>query len=64
MPGFWNGPITNCLVKSSVAIETLESNQSQCMIFLFIGELTNWPVKFVSRNRPLVDCMFDKKSNK
>jgi hypothetical protein len=28
MPGFWNGEITNWAVKSSVAIETLESNQS------------------------------------
>jgi hypothetical protein len=51
MPGFWNGAITSWPVKSSVAIETLESNQSHYMIFVFIGELTNWPDKIVSRNR-------------
>jgi hypothetical protein len=53
MPGFWNGAITNWPVKSSVAVETLESNQSHYMIFVFIGELTNWPDKIVSRNRAL-----------
>jgi hypothetical protein len=47
MPGFWNGAITNWPVKSSVAIETLESNQSHYMIFVFNGELTNWPDKTV-----------------
>jgi hypothetical protein len=53
MPGFWNGAIINLPVKSSVAIETLESNQSHYRIFVFIGELTNWPNKIVSRNRSL-----------
>jgi hypothetical protein len=61
MPGFWNGAITNRPVKSSVAIETLESNQSHYMIFAFIGELTNWPDKIVSRNRaldnPPIQCL-------
>jgi hypothetical protein len=47
MSGFWNGAITNWPVKSSVAIETLESNQSHYMIFVFIGELTNWSDKIV-----------------
>jgi hypothetical protein len=51
MPGFWNSTITNWPVKSSVAIETLESNQSHYMIFVFMGKLTNWPNKIVSRNR-------------
>jgi hypothetical protein len=40
-------------VKSSVAIETRESNQSLYRIFVFMGELTNWPDKIVSRNRAL-----------
>jgi hypothetical protein len=53
MPSFWNGAITNWPVKSSVAVETLESNQSHYMIFAFIGELTNWSNKIVSRNRAL-----------
>jgi hypothetical protein len=61
MPGFWNGAITNWTVKSSVAIETLESNQSHYVIFVFIGELTNWPDKIVSRNRaldnPPIQCL-------
>jgi hypothetical protein len=30
--------LTNCPVKSYVAIETLESNQSHYMIFVFTGE--------------------------
>jgi hypothetical protein len=60
MPGFWNGPISSCPVKSSVAIETLESNQSHYIIFVFIGELTNWPVKFVSRNRPIITWLKNK----
>jgi hypothetical protein len=51
MPGFWNGAITNWPVKSSFAIERLETNQSYYMIFVFTGELTNWPDKIVSRNR-------------
>jgi hypothetical protein len=54
MPGFWNGPITNWPVKSDVAIETVESNQSHYRIFIFIGELTNWPDKIVSRNRAIM----------
>jgi hypothetical protein len=50
MPGFWNGEITNWAVKSSVAIETLESNQSHYITL--IVELTNWLGlgKIVSRN--------------
>jgi hypothetical protein len=39
------GAIINWPVKSSVAIET------HCIIFVFTGELTNWPDKIVSRNR-------------
>jgi hypothetical protein len=39
MPGLCNGAITNWPVKSSVAIETLESNQSHYVISVFIGEL-------------------------
>jgi hypothetical protein len=41
-------------VKSSVAMETRESNQSLYRIFVFIGELTNWPDKIVSRNRAYI----------
>jgi hypothetical protein len=37
MPGFSNGAIINWPVKPSVAVETLESNQSHYMIFVFIG---------------------------
>jgi hypothetical protein len=54
MPGFWNGAITNWTVKSSVAIETLESDQSHYMIFVFIGELTNWPNKMFPETGPSV----------
>jgi hypothetical protein len=48
MPG--NGPITKSPVKSSVAIKTLESNQSHYIIFVFIGELTG-PIKLFSEIR-------------
>jgi hypothetical protein len=46
MPGFWP-------VKSTVAIETLDSNQSHCMIFVFIGELNNWPDIVINVIRPI-----------
>jgi hypothetical protein len=46
-------PIPLCgPVKSSVAIETLESDQSHYMIFVFIGELTNWPNKMFPETGP------------
>jgi hypothetical protein len=51
MPGFWNGAITNWTVKSRVAIETLESNQSHYRIFVFIGELTG-PIKLFPETEP------------
>jgi hypothetical protein len=35
-------------------METRESNQSLYRIFVFIGELTNWPDKIVSRNRAYI----------
>jgi hypothetical protein len=50
-PSFCNGPI-NRPVKSSVAIETLESGQSHYMIFVFIGKLTNWPNKMFPETGP------------
>jgi hypothetical protein len=39
-------------IYQSVAIETLESDQSHYMIFVFIGELTNWPNKMFPETGP------------
>jgi hypothetical protein len=39
-------------IYQSVAIETLESDQSHYMIFVFIGELTNWLNKMFPETWP------------
>jgi hypothetical protein len=46
--------------KSGVAIETLENDQSHYMIFVFIGELTNWPNKMFPETGPYLTYFLDR----